>query len=527
MKIVALVSSFVLFCISSTGYGQSRFTPDSISIEYAQCKGDTAKTTVRIINRGSSLEILDLRFADSNRTWEIYDTSGSTSFIKGLLLLAGDTAILNLRQKRILENLSRDWYRDTLVTSGAATSDTLLLNAKIQFADLKTDLQPLDLGIVVQGATASHSFKIWNNGDAPHIFDYTVSPGWMLEGLAVGDTLYPGDTIDVRLRLQSTDVIGTYSTSVWIHGDCDDLGIINGIKVKIVPAFAHWSIASFSDTATGCISPGDYELIIKNESTTNTIVDSIQILGQGQLWSIDDPADRSFIIAPSESRTITLTRGIGATSTRLVIHSSKNGNDTLPVVVTPLFSRPTIKNAIDTAFVQLKPSEQIAYSIEIQNLAAGSYRLSNVHIEGDPRWSILGLDTITTIGLSQSMLLKLVFSGAADPGDYPVKAFIRGVPCDTLLTQVIVARVAEPVSVEKAEPVALEVYPTVATTHLTIKATRPTRYALFDMLGNELLTGITEAIESKLDVKGFPGGRYFLRLELEEGTKTIAISVRR
>jgi hypothetical protein len=526
MKTVTLLVGLFCFYFSTVCQAQSRFTPDSISVEYAQCKGDTAKATVMLINRGSALEILDLRFADSNRTWEIYDTNGSTSFIKGLLILAGDTAVLNLRQKQITGELSHDWYRDTLVTSGAATSDTLLLNAKIQFADLKTDLVPLDLGIVPQGGVASRLFRIWNDGDAPHIFDYTLSPGWTLEGIAIGDTLFPGDTVDVRLALTSTSTIGTYTTMIWIHGDCDDLGIVTGSRVKIVPAFAHWTVAAFADTATGCVSTEDYQLTITNESTTNTLVDSIQIIGQEQLWSIDDPADRSFIIAPGGSKSITLTRGVGATSTRLVIHSSKNGNDTLPVTVTPMFSRPRIKNAIDTALIQLEPGQQIAYSIEIQNQGSGLYRLSDVHIEGDSRWSILGLDTITTIGLSQSMLLKLVFSGASQPGEYPVKAFIRGTPCDTLMTQVVVARVAVLDVAQETHP-DIQVFPTVTATTVTIRTDKIGSYQLFDLLGGQVLSGALNGSEAQLQVRSLPPGHYYLRVAVSDAMMTVPITVMR
>jgi hypothetical protein len=523
MKILSLAVAFVLLTLGNAS-AQSRFVPDSISIQYSQCKGERATTQALLINRGSSLEILDLRFADSNRTWEIYDSTGGTNFIKGVLLYGGDTLKFNLRQKPQSTGLTHEWYRDTLVTSGAATSDTLLLNAKIQFAELQTDLDSVDFGVLPQGAVAMQIFRVWNVGDAPHIFSFTASPEWKLQGIANGDTLAPGDTVTAHFILPGTTPIGTYTPFLSITGDCDDLGIFRGTRVKIAPEFAHFTVPRFVDTTSGCVAGETYQVTIRNDSPTNTIVDSIQILGQAQQWSIPNVDDRTFIIAPHSNKTIVLARNATATSTRLVIHTNNSANDTLPITVVPMFSQPRIKNAVDTAKLDLKPSEPGVYSIDIQNQGAGLYRLTDVQLEGDPRWSVLGLDTITTTGLNKSILIKLVFSGASEPGSYPVKAFIRGTPCDTLMTQVVVARVAVLGVAERLMQNDVYVSSTVTSSKLTLRSGRRVQFVLYNSSGMAITFGWVEG-EYEIDISSLPSGQYFLGVKSNENSRTIAIAI--
>jgi hypothetical protein len=521
MKIAASLLFLILCLYGSASQAQSRFTPDSISIEYAQCKGDTAKAKVLLINRGLLLEILDLRFADSNRTWEIYDTTGSTSFIKGVVLLPGDTLTLNLRQKRFL---AAGFYSDTLVTSGAATSDTLLLNAEVLESELHSDLANNDLGIVISGQDAVYPFRIWNAGRVSHVFQYTLSPGWTFEGLALDDTLAPGDTVEVKLKKLSTSELGNFSTIVSIGGDCDALPDAT-VHVKIVPAHAHWTMVSLMDTLRGCPAQGEFQVAIRNDAQITTHIDSVEFIGQNGLWSIKDNADRNIDIAPGSEKALTIVGKIGATATKMVIHSSIAGNDTLPVTITSLVSIPTIRNHIDTLVLVQAPDMPILGLIDIQNSGAGSYRLTSVQLAGDSRWSILGLDTITTIGLGETLNLKLVFSGASEEGDYPVQVSIQGSECDTLLQQTLIARIRS-AGVESSHASAFNVFPIPGSAALNVEASSPFSYDLIDLTGAVSLHGRSEAASTTISVADLTRGYYLLRITTSERTEEVKVLVR-
>ncbi|HET6512755.1 MAG TPA: hypothetical protein VFH43_11225, partial [Candidatus Kapabacteria bacterium] len=435
MKILLLLAGLFAFA-TGDAFAQSRFEPDSISIEYAQCKGDSALADVRLINRGSSLEILDLRFADSNRTWEIYDTLGSYSFIKGAILFAGDTLNLRLRQRGQSTPLL-DWYRDTLVTSGAATSDTLLLNARIFASDLQTTLSDTDLGIVLQNAQAIHPFRIWNTGESPHIFSFALTPGWTLEGIANGDTLMAGDTLDASLGLLSTATIGTFTSSLSIGGDCDELPP-STIAVKVVPAHAHWTQLALDDTIRGCDEPRPFAVSLTNSSAGITHISGIGFVGEGQpYWSLGGGTSLPFNLQPGETKELTIIRHPGATSTKLVIQSDQPGSDTLPVTIVSEITRPRILNFRDTVLLNAAPDQEVVHTIEIQNQGLGSYHLTDFQLESSSHWSVLAFDTLTTAGASQKLQVKLVFSGSSSEGDFPAKLTLQGAECDTLLTQVV------------------------------------------------------------------------------------------
>jgi hypothetical protein len=192
-----------------------------------------------------------------------------------------------------------------------------------------------------------------------------------------------------------------------------------------------------------------------------------------------------------------------------------------------MFSRPRIKNSVDTIRLSLKPNEADDQRIEVQNLGTGLYHISDVQLFGDPRWSVLGLDTITTIGQSKSLFIALVFSGAAADGDYPVQALIRGLPCDTLLTQVVVSQVRSLDVAERDAIDAVMVYPTIASNSVRMRSSSKVSYHLYDLLGKEIFGGVAASGDTMLDVSMLPIGRYFLRLESNGYQRTVPITIQR
>lgn len=527
MKIAILLLYF--FCSHGELHAQSIFEPDSISIEYAPCRGDSAAATVLLINRGSGLEIHDLRFTDSNRSWEIYDSTGGKSIVKGIVLQPGDTIAIQVRHRwqATWPPPLDPWSRDTLVTYGMATSDTLLLNARVQSATLRSDIGNPDIGVVLQGAAAEYAFRVWNEGDVLQLFDGTVGDGWTLEGLARGDTLMPGDTIGVRLVKTNTSELGTFTTNLTLWGDCELMARTLQALVRIVPPHAYWTLMQLTDTISGCPRLGEYQVTIRNDSQTDALIDSVSFILQPGLWSIKDGADRNFILPAGSEKVLTLIRGLGATSTRLVINSRLNGADTLPALITSQVTIPRIRNYRDTVSLMTLPDTPLVTSIDIQNSGPGLYRLTSVQLQGDPRWSVLGLDTVSTAGLGRSLSVTLVFSGASEAVDYPARVSIQGSECDTILRQTIIARVALLDVVEEDARPKVEVYPSIASTTITLRLETEGSYAIYDVLGNEMLRGSTDAVETSVDVSTLPAGRYYIRVTSLHNVTTVPIVVAR
>jgi hypothetical protein len=281
---------------------------------------------------------------------------------------------------------------------------------------------------------------------------------------------------------------------------------------------AHWTTPTLIDTARGCPSSSEYQVAIRNDSQTEVQIDSIEFIGQSGLWSIKNGADRNFILAPGSENVLTLVARIGATSTSMVIHSNMNGEDTLPVTITSLVTIPSIRNYKDTLIFIQPPGEPLATTIDIRNSGPGLYRLSNVELSGDPRWSVLGLDTFTTAGINRTLELKLVFSGAIDEGDYPVLVSIRGSECDTLLQQTLIARIRS-ASVSTSHTSTIRVFPTPARDVLQIESRMPFNYVLIDMIGVVRRSGTSQTENSTVEVGKLPRGHYLLRIQAGEDSE--------
>jgi hypothetical protein len=337
-----------------------------------------------------------------------------------------------------------------------------------------------------------------------------TNPAWTVSNLASTDTIRPGERRDVTVTFEAQSFSGTHSGFLYVSGGCGQMAF--GLDAKVVLRGLYWSAPSITDTIKGCPRPSRYVMEIRNAGTVNITIDSIGFTkGYGYQWSIPS-SPQGIAISPDGSVQFDVDREVLGGFTFLVLYPSIGKPDTLPVRITFATARPELKNTTDTVIFNRTTDQPIVYAATLENEGEVAYRITSMTYTGIGLWMVEMPDTVTELAKNRTTEITARFAGSVAPGEYAMTYTVRGTPCDTAITQTLIARVTMADVAEVAEVQKVQIFPTRATTTVHLRTAGDADYSIVDVLGSEVLSGVTDGLQRSIDVSSLAQGSYFVRV---------------
>ncbi|HET6512756.1 MAG TPA: T9SS type A sorting domain-containing protein [Candidatus Kapabacteria bacterium] len=497
MKYLLLAFS-LLFCTAVYAQPIIRTSVDSLDVSYAPCLDEQFLTQLALWNEGDSTAVL-VEMANRNAQWVRLAVVPPWSDKN--LLATGDTLFFNLRH--FSSNYWEGYLRDTIIISTGFDTIRIPLAARAQVAQVRSN-DTIHVSEVRVGDTARMPAILYNDGEADFVVEYIPQYSLQIQGIQKFDTIPANGSRTVELIFTHTGKVGSINTQSTIIGSCGQVTV--KALFNVVQPRAHWSELEIADVLTGCPDAAEYTFTLENRDTISVLIDSIRLSPFAGSWTLANAPEDNLILAPGEVRSLTIRAEFGAKATSITAYPSGLSPNTLPINVRQEFAAPILTNFRDTLVFDLEAGASTFVDLQIRNRGLAPYNLTKVWIEGDTQWSSASFDTAKAITLSKTITLSFPFSGAS-AGIYTATAYIQGAPCDTILKQVLVARVL-PASVESAQGnnISLSISNNLVTAH----GISHFNYTIVSVTGVEVLRGF--ATEASIDVSQLAKGLYFMKM---------------